>query len=148
MLRAGVIATLEVSVNDRLVAAVQDVFRANSVAAQALAVGPGAVRLTTQETDEVRLAKVKATALRDIPGLALLEVNNTPPAAAPAPEPVIDDPGKRVASIVPGDVAYVVTADGSRYFEGALLPTGQRITAIEEGQVRLERNGTSTTVRF
>jgi type III secretion protein D len=94
------------------------------------------------------LSKVKATALRDIPGLLVLDINNTPPVAAAAPEPLLDDPGKRVSSIVPGDVAYVVTADGSRYFEGALLPTGQRITAIEEGLVVLERNGTSTTVRF
>lgn len=146
--RAAVVATLEVGVNDRLVAAVQDVFRANNVAAEALSVGPGAVRLTSHEADAVRLAKVKATALRDIPGLLVLDVNNSPPTIVSAPEPVIEDPGKRVASIVPGDVAYVVTADGSRYFEGALLPTGQRITAIEEGQVRLERNGTSTTVRF
>jgi type III secretion protein D len=61
---------------------------------------------------------------------------------------VIDDPGKRVTSIVPGDPAYVVTADGTRYFEGALLPTGHRVAAIRDREVLLERNGTKAPLRF
>jgi hypothetical protein len=43
--REAVAAKLDINVNDRLVAAVQDVFRANQVAAEVLAVGPGAVQV-------------------------------------------------------------------------------------------------------
>ncbi len=57
------------------------------------------------------------------------------------PPPVVDDPGKRIASIVPGNPAYIVTADGARYFVGAMLPTGHRITAIAGQRVSLERDG-------
>ena len=87
-------------------------------------------------------------ARRDVPGLSMLEVRNSPPGPLPDPAPVMNDPGKRLSSIVPGDPSYVVTADGTRYFEGALLPTGHRIASIHEREVLLERSGTVTPLRF
>jgi type III secretion protein D len=45
-------------------------------------------------------------------------------------------------------MAYLVTADGARYFIGAMLPTGHRITQIQHGSVTLERNGEQSTLRF
>ena len=69
--------------------------------------------------------------------------------AAPA---VVDDPGKRVAAIVSGNPPevppYLVTADGTRYFEGALLPTGHRIAAIGQHEVLLEKDGARTPLVF
>ena len=59
-----------------------------------------------------------------------------------------DDPGKRIASVVPGDPAYLVTADGARYFVGAMLPTGHRITRIDGQHVTLERGGEESTLNF
>ena len=81
-------------------------------------------------------------------GLARLSlVNRAKPAPPPAP-PVPDDPGKRIASVVPGDPAYLVTADGARYFVGAMLPTGHRITRIDGQHVTLERGGEESTLNF
>ena len=83
-----------------------------------------------------------------MPGLVkLVSVNDAPPAAAKA-SPVAADPGKRVAAIVPGDPAYVVTADGTRYFTGAVLPTGHRIQAIQANLVQLERDGQISQLTF
>ena len=53
-----------------------------------------------------------------------------------------------MAAIVPGDPAYVVTADGTRYFEGAMLPTGHRILAILSDRVQIERDGAASTLNF
>ena len=80
--------------------------------------------------------------------LTTIEVRNTAPAQRPGATPVLDDPGKRISSIVAGDPPYVVTSDGTRYFEGALLPTGHRIAAIEEHQVVLELGGVRTPLVF
>ena len=44
------------------------------------------------------------------------------------------------------DPAYLVTADGARYFIGAMLPTGHRITQIEHNRVTLERDGQRSTL--
>jgi type III secretion protein D len=85
---------------------------------------------------------------RDVRGLTKLSVRNT---AEPLPKPmppVSDDPGKRIASLVPGDPGYVVTADGSRYFVGAMLPTGHRIAEIGAESVTLEFDGKKTTLNF
>ena len=76
---------------------------------------------------------------RDVRGLQTLDVHNSAKPLPPPAPPVSDDPGKRIASLVPGDPAYLVTADGSRYFVGAVLPTGHRITQIDKSRVTLER---------
>lgn len=133
--------------DDLLAQAVQDVFRTHSVNAGVQVLAHGAVIVTTRSGDTARLEAAKAAALRDVRGVSAIEVRDTPP-AAPDAGPPTDDPGKRVTSIVPGDAPYVVTADGSRYFEGAVLPTGHRIAAIREREVVLERGGTSSPLRF
>lgn len=144
-------ARWQVFVNEQVSAAVQDVFRVNGVQAQVEAVGPGAIRVSAQVADGHLLDTLRGIARRDVPGLAAIEVRNDPlpvAAAAARATPAIDDPGKRVSSVVPGDPAYVVTADGTRYFQGALLPTGHRIASIEERRVVLEFNGVQTPLVF
>jgi type III secretion protein D len=146
MLRqTGLPGRLDVGVNAVLAAAVQEVFRAHHVAARAVLEGPGQVTVHTQEADTPRLQQIASRARQDVPGLRSLDLRNVPPAPAsdlshesPFQTP---DPGKRIAAIVPGDAAYIVTADGSRYFEGAVMPSGQRIAAIRAGEVQLERDG-------
>jgi type III secretion protein D len=137
----------QVWVNESVAAAVQDVFRAKGIQARTETVGPGAVRVQTSVADPLVLEEVRSTARRDVPGLAALEVQNTVPSALGRPA-VVDDPGKRVASIVQGDPPYIVTVDGTRYFEGALLPSGHRIAGIAEKQVLLEFNGVRTPLIF
>ena len=43
---------------------------------------------------------------------------------------------------------WVRTADGTRYFEGAMLPTGHRILAILSDRVQIERDGVASTLNF
>jgi len=81
-------------------------------------------------------------------GLDQLVVRNT---ARPLPPPMpamSDDPGKRISSLVTSEPAYLVTADGSRYFIGALLPSGHRVTRIGAGSVTLEIHGQQTSLNF
>lgn len=135
-------------INEQLAGAVEDVYRVNGVAAQVQAIGPGALRVTTQMADAAALQRAEATARRDVQGLLRLEARNAPPPREPSPIPLVDDPGKRVASIVGGPTPHVVTADGARYFIGALLPTGHRIQAIDSNSVQLEREGQISTLSF
>ncbi len=148
MAAEGLTPRWQVYVNEQVASAVQDVFRTHGVAARVEALGAGAVRVETRVADPRVLEAIRSAARRDVPGLAALELRNDATPAPPGPVPAIDDPGKRVSSIVPGDPPYVVTADGTRYFEGALLPTGHRIAAIHEHQVVLEINGVQTPLVF
>jgi type III secretion protein D len=141
-------ASIDVAVDEAIQREVTEVFRVNGVAAQVHAAGGGRFVAEAAEPVAARLARAEEVVRRDVGGLVALTVRNiaTPP---PPPAPVLpDDPGKRIASIVPGETAYVVTADGSRYFLGATLPSGHRITAVAAHQLTLERDGRQSTLNF
>ena len=135
-------------VNETVVQAVQDVYRVHGVMAQVQGVGPGIVRVDTALADPTPLGAIERTVRRDVTGLARLDTHNQPPPHVPSPVPALSDEGKRVASVVAGPEPYVVTADGTRYFVGALLPTGHRILAISGSRVELEREGQATALVF
>ena len=141
-------ARLAVWVNDQVAAGVADVYRLNRIAAEVHGSGAGVVHVLTHEADTAALEKVQAIARRDVPGLKELVPTNDPPPAAPPPETVLNDPGKRLVAIVPGDPPYVVTLDNSRYFEGAMLPTRHRIVSILSDHILIERDGTVSELRF
>jgi type III secretion protein D len=144
---AGLSPQWDVAVNGDVASAVREVFRLNGVSAQVDVDASGKVAVKTAHADTGKLAAIEQTAKRDIAGLSMTIANTPPPVSDDGP-PVGNDAGKRIASIVPGDPAYVVTADGTRYFPGAMLPTGHTIRAIEGQQIVLERNGASSTLRF
>jgi len=141
-------ARLAVWINDQVAASVGEVYRLNGISAEVRSSGPGVVHVQTHESDMAALDKVQAVARRDVPGLVKLVSVNEPPPAAPPPETTLSDPGKRLAAIVPGDPAYVVTVDNTRYFEGAMLPTGHRIVSILSDHIQIERNGVVSDLRF
>jgi type III secretion protein D len=151
-LHTGSQVQLHVRVGEAVAQAVRDVYRMNGLASQtempSTLADVGTVRVRTQEGDMQRLQRTETAARRDVAGLTELHVVNAPPLVVRDAVAVVDDPGKRVASIVSGAVPYVVTADGTRYFLGALLPSGHRLASIAEQQVMLDKEGKLTTLRF
>ncbi|WP_280156093.1 type III secretion system outer membrane ring subunit SctC [Piscinibacter sp. XHJ-5] len=139
---------VNVHVDEGVARDVTDVFRVNGIAVQARADGPGHIVAEAAERDADRLARAAEVVRRDVRGLARLAVVNKAQPAPPPPPPVVDDPGKRIASLVPGEPAYIVTADGARYFIGSMLPTGHRVVQIEAQRVTLERAGSQTSLNF
>jgi type III secretion protein D len=142
----------DVQVDEEVLRDVVEVFRVNGIPVQAQVAAPGHVEAQAAERDVDRLARAEEVVRRDVHGLEELNVSNTVPAEEPAPPPVVDDPNKRIASLVPapasGGPGYIVTADGARYFVGALLPSGYRIAQIEAQRLRLERDGHQSTLNF
>lgn len=141
-------AVIDVRVDEAVQRDVTEVFRINGVVVQAQLKGPGHVAVQAMEPDAARLTRAEEVVRRDVRGLEQLTVLNTAKPLPPPAPPVPDDPGKRIASLVPGEPGYLVTADGARYFVGAMLPTGHRITQIAKASVTLERNGQQSTLNF
>lgn len=48
-----------------------------------------------------------------------------------------------LAAVVEAGADHIVTSDGTRWFEGSVLPTGHRLVTIREGRVVLEKDGRS-----
>jgi type III secretion protein D len=140
--------TVEVWVDEAVAHDVAEVFRVNGVAVRTQLAGPGRIAAEAAEPDATKLNRATEVVRRDVRGLQALDVRNTAKPAAPPAAPLSDDPGKRIASLVPGEPAYLVTADGSRYFLGALLPSGHRVMQIAKGSLTLELNGQQLILNF
>lgn len=126
--------------------AVGEVFRLHGLAVQAQPRADGTVVVQAQERDTWRVEQAEKAARRDVPGLAGLTVRNQPPVPVAGPRPPLaPDAGKRITAVVAdGETPYFVTADGSRYFIGALLPSGHRVLQIAAQAVTVERDGQLT----
>ena len=142
----GFTPKVEVWVDEAIAHDVTEVFRVNGVSVRTQVAGAGRFAAEAVEPNADKLNRAADVVRRDVRGLQALEVRNTAKPAPPPAPPVSDDPGKRIASLVPGDPGYLVTADGSRYFIGAQLPTGHRITQIDKSRVTLELHGQSSTL--
>lgn len=140
---------LDITVDEQVAAAVRDVYRINGISAEVTPEGRGVMRVTTMVDEISDLHRVEAIARRDVAGLTNINADNhVPESANPASDSVISDPNKRIAAIVPGDPAYLVTRDGARYFLGAMFPTGHKIAAINEHNVVLDKDGQKSTLEF
>ncbi len=140
--------TVEVWVDEAVAHDVAEVFRVNGVAVRTQMAGPGRIAAEAAEPDATKLNRAAEVVRRDVRGLQALDVRNTAKPTPPPAAPLSDDPGKRIASLVPGEPAYLVTADGSRYFLGSLLPSGHRVTQIAKGSLTLELNGQQLILNF
>jgi type III secretion protein D len=140
--------SLDLLVDEAIAREVTEVFRVNGIAGQLKAAQGGRFAIEVAERDVDRLARAEDVVRRDVRGLVQLTVRNTATPLPPPTPPVVDDPNKRIASLVPGDLPYVVTVDGARYFVGALLPSGHRIAQIAAQRVVLERDGRETNLNF
>jgi len=144
----NVFAQVHVLTGEHLAATVQDIYRVNGIKAEVLPEGSGIVQVKTAEADLEKLNKVALIAREDIAGLRDIVVHNNEPEKPAEPTLVKDDPGKRVAAVVPGDPAYVVTVDGARYFVGSMMPSGHKIFAILDQRIVLDKNGTMIALDF
>lgn len=126
----GIPAAVDVRVGDEIAEDVREVLRLSGVESQARYLGDGRVEVRGALGDAQALeTMVESRAMNDIAGLRQVIAHNLDRAPKPpaAPEPTDD---KQVLYVVAGADPYVVTRDGSRYYRGAELPSGDRLTAI------------------
>lgn len=137
---------LEVQTDDQLRQGVADVLKANGYDAGVSVLAPGILAAEIRGGDMGKVEAVRAEALRDNPGLRQLVIKGLDGAAPRSLTPA--DPNKRVVALVGGEMGYVQTADGARYFMGSILPSGHRITAITDHDVSLDLNGKAARIAF
>ncbi|RVT93284.1 hypothetical protein [Sphingomonas crocodyli] len=149
VLRASYIpGQLDVQTTTDLANASADVARIHGLQAMARPIGHAAIELRTtplapdQKTKLVQAVKtdvrqVRQVVLRD----DLMPDDNSPVRS-------VADATKKVSTVVSGDPAYIQTADGARYFAGAMMPSGHRLVRIQGHDVLLEKNGRETRLTF
>jgi type III secretion protein D len=84
----------------------------------------------------------------DVSGLTQLVIREDLQSQEDAAIKTVADVTKRVSTVVAGDPSYIQTADGARYFPGAMMPTGHRLVVIEGQSIVLEKNGRQIRLSF
>ncbi len=119
---------------------VAEVLRLSGLTSKAQYIGEGTVTVTGHLGDPKALATIiQSRAMREIIGLKRVLAVNLDHPGGPAVGASVD--GTRIVSVVASKDPYVITADGSRYYVGASLPQGGRLSGVHEGEVLIERNG-------
>ncbi|WP_428156200.1 SctD/MshK family protein [Brevundimonas sp.] len=140
---------LQVQSQEGMARQVEDFYLANGVEASARSAGVGLVRLDVVGSSQEEAGRLQRLAMTEIKGVRRIEISMLPGADEGGRfEDMQEGGGKRVVSVIGGPRGHVTTADGARYFPGAVLPTGHRIVSIEETKVLVERNGSRSELNF
>ena len=140
---------VNVQTHEGMARQVEDFYMANGVEAAARAAGAGLVRLDVIGSNPEEAGRLQRLAMTEIKGLRRIDISMLPGADDGGRfEDMQEGGGKRVVSVIGGPQGHVTTADGARYFPGAVLPTGHRIVSIEETKVLVERNGSRSELNF
>lgn len=117
---------------------VTEVLRLSGIASEATYNGSGTVTVRGKLGNQQALAKIiDSRAMHDIVGLKRVVVLNLDHPG----ELVTGVDGTRIVSAVSGDDPYVVTADGSRYYVGASLPQGGKLSGVQGTEVLIAHDG-------
>jgi len=139
--QTGINAVIDLEIGSKLAADVRNVFRTNGVLIDVIEVSDAGVKIKTNNTNVLKLEAVKKVALRDIDGLLTLAIDYATVADDLDNSEFLSGPGKRIITVVQGELSYFVTEDESRYFIGSHLPSGYIVSDISQNLVQLSREG-------
>lgn len=143
-LAAGAQAPVMLDVNPpgTLARTATDVLLAQGVDAEAQIdpATPGGVLVGAPYLTADRREELRDLLTRDVPGLRHVAFIIDDSRGDNALQRFFAASGAGLATLVE-DPPHIVTADGARWFPGAVLPTGHHLIAIEKNRVRFEKDG-------
>lgn len=149
VLRATYVPTqLNVQTSQDLARASADVARIRGLQASARPIGLASIELHTSPLSPEARDQLVSAVKSDVREVQNVVVQDDLPAQDDAPVKTVNDATKKVSTVVAGDPAYIQTADGARYFPGAMMPSGHRLVGIEGQTVLLEKDGREIRLTF
>lgn len=138
---------LDVTSSAALATAAADVLQAQGVQAKAAPAGVGGIVITAAYMPADRQEHLRKLLSNDVPGLQRVAFRTDDALGDNPLQSYFARSGAGLATVVE-DPGYIATADGSRWFPGATLPTGHKLVAIAEGRVRFEKDGRFEDIRL
>lgn len=134
-------AIVDVDTMQALAASATDLLRAQGVDGEAKPRGGHSLLVTAEFLPADRRAELEKLIKRDVPGVT--QVAFAPDGGRGDRDLQYFFSGSEygLATFVDGNPGYITTMDGTRWFAGALVPTGHKIITIGNGRVSFERDG-------
>ena len=107
----------------------------------------GAVVSVARNADPAAVDQVRRRLLREERGLRHIDIAFDPALRASAPDVSVGDV-RRIVAAVSGPDGYLIAADGSKYFAGAQLPTGQILKSVDQDQIVFDQDGSITSLKI
>jgi type III secretion protein D len=134
-------AVIDVSTMDALAAGITDMLVAQNIDAEAKAGRGRNIRIVSEYLPADRQRELAAQIRADMPAIENIAFQIDDARGEPDLQYFFASDKYGLASFVDGDPAFITTADGTKWFKGAIVPTGHRILSIGNGEVRFEREG-------
>lgn len=143
-------AVLRITTAEQLLEQVSGVFRTNGYAATLSYSGDATVVVENLDGDSLEIQKVAAFVRADVANLKKLifKPSDVPEANGASTAVYLASEGKRLTTIVDGDIAYITTEDGARYFVGSTLPGGHYVRQITDQGVQVNNDDTISWLQF
>jgi type III secretion protein D len=134
-------AQVDVETMQGIAAAATDMLRAQGVDADARPMRGTTLLVTSEYLPPDRQTDLAALIRRDLPRVTSVAFKAEGARGDRDLQYFFSGGTMGLATFVDGNPGYIVTADGTRWFAGAQVPTGHRIVGIGNGRVRFERAG-------
>jgi type III secretion protein D len=141
-------AQLDIQTSQDLAQASADIARIRGLSAHARPIGRTDVELHTSPLSAEGRDQLVDAVKSDLHAVGRVVLRDDLPAQDDTPATTVADVTKKVSTVVAGDPAYIQTADGARYFAGAMMPSGHRLVGIQGQTLLLEKNGRETRLVF
>lgn len=138
-----------VATDAELIDQVRDVFRASGYDAEVTTLQGNGIRIENLDGQNQRVRRAADQVRADIPQLKSLTFASPDTTEPPAEPPFYEnEPAGHLSVSVDGETAYLIAANGGRYFTGSVLPGGYTIRRITSRAVQVDRDGQISWLRF
>jgi type III secretion protein D len=134
-------ATIDVDTMQAMAAAATDILRAQGIDGEAKPMRGTTLAVTGEYLPADRQVEVAAMIQRDVPGITQVTFTTEGARGERDLQYFFSNSAFGLATFVDGNPGYLVTADGTRWFAGAQVPTGHKIISIGNGRASFERDG-------
>jgi type III secretion protein D len=141
-------AVIDVSTMDALAAGVTDMLVAQNIDAQAKAGRGRTIIISSEYLPGDRQAELAAQIRGDMPAIKNISFQIDPARGEPDLQYFFASEKYGLASFIDGEPSYITTADGTKWFKGAVVPTGHTILNIGNGAISFEREGQIEELRI
>ncbi len=134
-------ATIDVDTMQAMAASATDILRAQGVDGEAKPMRGTTLAVTAEYLPADRQAELAKLIQRDLPGIGQVTFATEGARGERDLQYFFSNSAFGLATFVDGNPGYLVTADGTRWFAGAQVPTGHKIISIGNGRASFERDG-------
>jgi type III secretion protein D len=134
-------AIVDVQTTESHAAAATEILGSQGIEGSVKPVAVGVLEVTSEFLPQDRKAQLIALFKQDLPAVKKVSFAENAALGERDLQYFFSSGDFGLASFVDGDPSYIVTADGTRWFPGATVPTGHVIVAMGNGRITFERDG-------